>query len=71
MIHSEGIYRVWAHSEEWRSEVVEVEVKERMEEEKLEGRRTAQRRVVHGVIHGGCHGVMVSWCHGVMVSCLW
>ena len=45
-----GTYRVWAHKGDWRSPMVELEVKEAGEEGndgKNEERRVAQRRVVH------------------------
>lgn len=48
-----GTYRVWAHKGDWRSPMVELEVKEAGEEgsdSRNEERRVAQRRVVHS--HG-------------------
>ena len=48
-----GTYKVWAHKDNWRSPIVEVEVKEAGEEGhagRSGERRVAQRRVVHS--HG-------------------
>ena len=48
-----GTYRVWAHKGDWRSPMVEVEVREAGEEgnaDRSGERRVAQRRVVHS--HG-------------------